>query len=67
MAHLEHLDVCDAEIKIGGVAKDEAPTEEQTDGEDGAKEYRLSHVNIFDAIKQVGRPLEHSGADSLPR
>lgn len=67
MAHLEHLDVCDAEIKIGGVAKDEAPTEEQTDGEDGANKYRLSHMNILDAVKQVGRPLEHSGADSLPR
>ena len=32
--HLEHLDVGDAEVEVGGVAEDEGRAEEDADGEE---------------------------------
>ncbi len=55
---LEHLDVGDAEIEVGGVAEDEASAEKKADGEDGADKHVLCEVDVLRAIEEARRPLE---------
>ena len=62
---LEHLDVGDAEIEVGGVAKDEASAEKKADGEDGTDEHVLCEVDVLRAIEEARRPLEYARAGCL--
>lgn len=65
VAHLEHLDVGHAEIKVGGVTQDEASAEENAYGEDRAHKHLLGEVDIFCAIEEACRPLQYARASCL--
>jgi hypothetical protein len=63
--HLEHLDVCYAQVEVGCVAKDKRCTEEQTDGKDRAQEHILGNVHIFCAVQEMGRSRQDAGSNGL--
>lgn len=61
------MDVGNTEVKIGGVAQDQARAEQEADGEDGADEHVLGDMDVFRSIQEMGGALQNPGADGLLR
>ena len=55
----------DAEVEVGFVGHDEGAGEEEAYGKDRADEEVSRDVDILGSVKEVGCPLEDTGADCL--
>ena len=69
-AYLEHLDKGDTEVEVGLVTADQAQTEEETDGDNGAEVDASVHGHLLARVEdggEAGQDLRHDGRkDEVP-
>ena len=59
------MDISNTEVKIRGVAQDQARAEQEADGKDGADEHILGDMYVFRPVQEMGGALQNPGADGL--